>query len=151
MTEAQSVMPFPERPGRWFTWDEFACKDVVGTIYPLDIRATRGLRLGRELDRIRDHTGPLHLSSVYRDWKHHCAIYAAMRPPQAAPVESDHLHGNGADVTCPSTMKWAVFVPAVLEVAHADDSLIRYLRFYRSQRFVHVGTRDRTTLLVEYA
>ena len=143
-------MPLPDRPGKWFSWDEFACRDAIGTIYPLDIRATRGVRLGRELDRIRARTGPLVLSSVWRTWPHHLAIYAAMRPPQPAPAGSDHLRGDGADVTCPQTMKWPVFVEHALEAAHEDGSAIRYLRFYRRQRFVHVGIRNTDTLQVEY-
>jgi hypothetical protein len=150
MTAAQSVMPLPERPGKWFSWDEFACKDAIGTPYPLDWHATRGVRLGRELDRIRARTGPLVLSSVYRTWAHHQAIYAAMHPPQTAPAGSDHLRGDGADVTCPAAMKWPIFVEHVLDAAHEPGCLIRYLRFYRRQRFCHVGIRNTDTLLVEY-
>ncbi len=151
MTAAQSVQRLPARPAVWFTWDDFACNDAIGTPYPLDIRTTRGVRLGKELDRIRERTGPLAVSSVYRTWQHHKDIYARMKPPQTPPPDSDHLRGDGADVTCPVRMTWPVFVEHVLLAINEEGSAVRYVRFYRKQRFVHIGIRTREGLLVEYA
>jgi len=47
-------------------------------------------------------------------------------------------------------MEWATFVLHVRAVAEADDSKIRYLRFY-APTFCHLDIRERKTLLVEYA
>lgn len=155
MTEEQSVQPHIERPGIHFTWSEFECHDKVGTPYPMDLRATNGVRLGRELDRIRERVGgPVHLTSVYRTWAYHAGIYAAMRPKQTAPPGSYHLQGMAADVAWPQTrMDWLSFVALVKSVANEDDSRLRYIKCYRPPHggFIHVDIRPTATLVVEYA
>ena len=151
MTAEQSVQPLPARAGKYFTWDELACHDAIGTPYPLDLRASNGVRLGRELDRVRDRCGcPVFVSSGFRTWAYHQSIYAAMRPKQTAPAGSYHLNGMAADITCPHDMPWLTFVAHVKAVANMDDSRIRFLRFYRAQKFCHLDIRPADQMLVEY-
>jgi len=65
-------------------------------------------------------------------------------------MNSQHLFGAAADVSCPAKMEWATFVRHVRAVAEAEDSKIRYLKFY-APTFCHLDIRERKTLLVEYA
>jgi len=150
VTAAESVQPLPPRPSAHFRWEEFSCHDAIETIYPLDWRCSRGVPLANELERLRVLIGPFTPTSVYRTWDHHKAIYAAMRPPKVAPMNSQHLFGTAADVSCPAKMGWNMFVAHVRAVAEAEDSKIRYLKFYRGS-FAHLDIRERKTLLVEYA
>lgn len=154
MTATESVQPLPPKAGNHFEWDELACHDAIGTPYPLDLRATNGIRLGRELDRIRDRCGcELFVSSGYRTWAYHTSIYAAMRPKQTAPAGSLHLQGLAADLACPADMPWLTFVAHIKAAAAEPGSTIRYLKFYRPPRgnFAHVDCRHSVHLLMEYA
>jgi hypothetical protein len=153
MTAEQSVQPRIDRPGKWFSWDEFGCNDNVGTPYPVDLRASNGVRLGRELDRIRERVGgPVHLTSVYRTWAHHAGIYASLRPKQTAPPNSYHLQGMAADVACPAKLDWLQFVALIKAVANEDDSRIRYVKLYRPPHggLAHIDIRPTAKLVVEY-
>ena len=53
MTATESVESLPLQPSVYFSWDEFACRDAVGTAYPLDWRCSRGVPLANELERLR--------------------------------------------------------------------------------------------------
>lgn len=141
---------YPEKPGEHFEWDEFECPDAHGTEYPREWRATRGVQLGRELDRVRDRIGAFSPTSVYRTWEYHCAIYKRMHPPGKPPAGSQHLTGRAADVPCPSGMTFSTFINHIKAAAAESGSLIRYIRFYRRQNFAHIDIRERKTLLVEY-
>jgi hypothetical protein len=135
-----------------FTWDEFACNDAICTPFPLDWRASRAVPLANELERLRMVIGPFTPTSVFRTWAHHAAIYAAMRPRQTPPAQSEHLAGRAADVPCPATgMTWEAFVNAVRGVAAQEDSRIRYVKFYRRQKFCHLDIRPTTAkLMIEF-
>jgi hypothetical protein len=150
MTAAQSVESLPAKASTNFPWAEFRCHDKLETEYPLDWRISRGVPLAHELERIRTRIGPFTPTSVYRTWDHHVALYRAMKPPQTAPAGSQHLAGRAADVPCPHDMDWLPFVAAVKAAANEKGSLIRYMRFYRRQRFAHVDIRPTDKLLVEY-
>lgn len=149
MTAAESIQVIPERPSDHFTWDEFACSDMLLHIYPLDWRLSRGIPLAVELERVRARIGAFRPTSVYRTWLHHVAIYDAMRPKKTAPAASQHLFGRAADVPCGEALEWHRFVQHVLDAAHEPASTIRYLQFYPSQRFVHLDCRQRKILAVE--
>lgn len=131
----------PDRPSEHFTWDEFACKDILRTPYPLDWRCGRGVELGAELEAIRAQIGPFTPTSVYRTWQHHESIYAAMKPPQTPPSASQHLYGRAADVACPDGMPWNDFVGHVLKAAQRDNGKIRMVQFHRREHFAHVDCR----------
>lgn len=141
----------PARAASHFPWSEFACKDNVRTPYPLDYRIERGVPLGTELECLRDIIGPFTPTSVYRTWAYHAAIYAAMKPPQVPPPQSQHLYGRAADVPCPWQMEWARFVQAVLDIAHREGGRVRYVKFYRHGQFAHLDIRLTDRLKVEYS
>lgn len=142
--------PADDRPSLHFSWREFACRDRTRTPYPLDWR-DRGRALAVELERIRLRIGPFRPTSVYRTWSHHAGIYRSMTPPQTPPAGSQHLAGRAADVPCRPDLPWDAFTRAILEVAHQPDSRLRYVKFYRRQRFAHVDIRPTAALQVEYA
>jgi hypothetical protein len=154
MTAAQSVESLPVRASKNFPWEEFECHDATPTIYPLDWRISRGVPLAAELERVRRHIGAFRPTSVYRTWDYHCAIYAAMRPPQPPPAQSQHLSGRAADITCPAKMEWLAFVAAIKAAANENGSQIRFLKFYRPSPsrggFAHLDIRLTSRLLVEY-
>lgn len=152
MTAADSVdKPRPAKPGKYFTWAEFECHDVIGTPYPVNL-TEMGVALGAELDRIRERIGAFVPTSVYRTWQWHCAIYARMVPKQTPPVNSGHLFGRAADVPCPDRMDWTTFAAAVLDAAREKGSQLTYIRFYRHDKFAHVEIRRTLKALkVEYA
>lgn len=136
-------------PSEHFPWHEFACQDRLRTPYPLDWRQDRAVILAGELERIRARIGPFRPMSVYRTWDHHVDIYRSLRPPQEPPRHSQHLAGRAADVPAPPDMRWAEFRAAIVAAAEEPGSQIRYLKFYRRQRFAHVDVRPTTTLKIE--
>ena len=148
---ADSVQALPARPSAHFPWDEFACHDALETGYPLDWRLSRAVPLANELERLRILIGPFTPTSVYRTWDHHKKTYEGIKPKQSPPVNSQHLFGRAADVPCPESMEWNAFVTHVRTVAGAEDSKIRYVKFYRKQQFAHIDIRETKELKVEYA
>ena len=151
MTAAESIQTLPDRAGKYFPWDEFKCHDAIETPYPLDWRLTRGIILGAELDKIRERIGPFVPTSVYRTFDYHRLIYSRMRPPQTAPIESQHLYGRAADIPKPPKMTWTEFAAAIISCANAPDSKIRYVKLYRNESFAHVDCRNTDKLRVEYS
>jgi uncharacterized protein YcbK (DUF882 family) len=138
-------------PSPHFSWQEFRCRDRIGSPYPNDWMATRAVELATELELLRLEIGPFSPTSVFRTWTYHAGIYARMKPPQTPPKLSQHLFGRAADVACPDGMEWPDFVRAVIRVAKRDGGRVRFVKFYPGDQFAHLDTRPTASLLIEGA
>ena len=123
-------------------WSELACKDAIGTPYPLDWREDRGRLLAVEFERIRAAVGQsITVTSAYRTQAHNKA--------QGGKPRSQHLQGRALDLACPHGLAFEGFRSSLLRALGADDSLVRYACVYPAHGFIHIDIRPAAKLLVE--
>jgi hypothetical protein len=154
-------MNMPIQRGGHFYWVEMACAD--GTPYPEDYREDRLPRLLGALEAIRaeccleaGYDVPLD-PKVYRSPARQKLLLDAdaarvakgLEPIFKAAKKSQHGEGRAADIPCPRDLSWDQFVACVKRAASRAGSLIRYIEYRKTYRYIHVDTRPTQKLVEE--
>lgn len=115
-------------------WSELACKDMIRTPVPLDLRYRAGLVAG-EFEIFRHECGdvPLTITSGYRTPVYNQSVGGAPR--------SQHLYMRAIDVACPADMSFETFKAAAQRTAKHPASRIRRLVYYPDKKFIHLDIR----------
>jgi uncharacterized protein YcbK (DUF882 family) len=141
-------------PSLHLAWSELRCRDAIGTPYPLDLRETAGVALGRAFEALRAECTlvngmdtPLVVLEGYRT-----DAYQAMlrqNPRYKAALHSQHCTGRAVDVALPRGLTFDEFADCAKRAACRNGSPIRYIELRPSMSYVHVDCRETKKLVVE--